>query len=61
MQNKALTVIRYKPGQVPKSAGLKVKGIKDREYLNALIEKLINSGGYFGAFEEIEAFELSCH
>ncbi|WPM31233.1 hypothetical protein IAE16_05255 [Hydrogenobacter sp. T-2] len=44
MQDTVLTLIRGKLGRVPEGVEVKVKGIRDREYLNALIEKLINSG-----------------
>ena len=39
-----LTLIRGKIGRVPEGVEVKVKCIRSREYLNALIEKLINSG-----------------
>ncbi len=44
LQDTVLTAIRGKIGQIPEGVEVKVKGIRDREYLNALIEKLINSG-----------------
>ncbi len=44
LQDTVLTLIRGKLGRVPEGVEVKVKGIRDREYLNALIEKLINSG-----------------
>ncbi len=44
LQDTALTAIRGKLGRVPEGVGVKVKGIRDREYLDTLIEKLINSG-----------------
>jgi len=47
-----LTLIRGKLGQVPEGVEVKVKGIRDREYLNALIEKLINSGDVLEVLRE---------
>ncbi|WPM31704.1 hypothetical protein IAE16_07720 [Hydrogenobacter sp. T-2] len=44
LQDTVLTLIRGKIGRVPEGVEVKVKGIRNREYLNALIEKLINSG-----------------
>ncbi len=44
LQDTVLTLINSRLGQVPEGVKVKVKGIRDREYLNALIEKLINSG-----------------
>ncbi len=44
LQDTLLTLIRGKIGRVPEGVEVKVKGIRSREYLNALIEKLINSG-----------------
>ncbi len=44
LQDTVLTAIRGKLGRVPEGVEVRVKGIRDREYLNALIEKLINSG-----------------
>ncbi len=44
LQDTVLTLIRGKIGRVPEGVEVRVKGIRDREYLNALIEKLINSG-----------------
>ncbi|QID32402.1 hypothetical protein [Pampinifervens florentissimum] len=44
LQDTVLTLIRGKLGRVPEGVEVRVKGIRDREYLNALIEKLINSG-----------------
>ncbi len=44
LQDTVLTAIRSKLGRVPEGVEVRVKGIRDREYLNALIEKLINSG-----------------
>ncbi len=52
MQDTALTLIRGKLGQVPEGVEVKVKGIRDREYLNALIEKLINSGDVLEVLRE---------
>ncbi len=47
-----LTLIRGKLGRVPEGVEVKAKGIRDREYLNALIEKLINSGDVLGVLRE---------
>ncbi len=44
LQDTVLTLINSRLGQVPEGVEVRVKGIRDREYLNALIEKLINSG-----------------
>ena len=44
LQDTVLTLIRGKIGRVPEGVEVRVKDIRDREYLNALIEKLINSG-----------------
>ncbi len=44
LQDTVLTAIRGKLGRVPEGVEVRVKSIRDREYLNALIEKLINSG-----------------
>ncbi len=44
LQNTVLTLIKSKMGQIPEGMEAKIKDIRDREYLNALIEKLINSG-----------------
>ncbi len=44
LQDTVLTAIRGKLGRVPEGVEVRVKGIRDKEYLNALIEKLINSG-----------------
>ncbi len=44
LQDTVLTLIRSRLGRVPEGVEVRVKGIRDREYLNALIEKLINSG-----------------
>ena len=44
LQDIVLTLIRSRLGRVPEGVEVRVKGIRDREYLNALIEKLINSG-----------------
>ena len=44
LQDRVLTLIRSRLGRVPEGVEVRVKGIRDREYLNALIEKLINSG-----------------
>ena len=52
LQDTVLTLIRGKLGQVPEGVGIKVKGIRDREYLNALIEKLINSGDVLEVLRE---------
>jgi len=38
-----LTLIKSRLGRIPEGVEVKVKGIGDREYLNALIYKLINS------------------
>ncbi len=52
LQDTVLTFIRGKLGRVPKGVEVKVKGIRDREYLNALIEKLINSGDVLEVLRE---------
>ncbi len=52
LQDTVLTLIRGKLGRVPKGVEVKVKGIRDREYLNALIEKLINSGDVLEVLRE---------
>ncbi len=44
LQDTVLTLIKSRLGRVPEGVEVRVKGIRDREYLNALIEKLINSG-----------------
>ncbi len=44
LQDTVLTLINSRLGRVPEGVEVRVKGIRDREYLNALIEKLINSG-----------------
>ncbi len=44
LQDTVLTLIRSRLGRVPEGVEVRVKDIRDREYLNALIEKLINSG-----------------
>jgi len=44
LQDTVLTLIRGKLGQVPEGVEVKIRGVRDREYLNTLIEKLINSG-----------------
>jgi len=44
LQNTVLTLIKSKMGQIPEGMEAKIKDIRDREYLNVLIEKLINSG-----------------
>ncbi len=52
LQDTVLTAIRGKLGRVPEGVGVKVKGIRDRVYLNALIEKLINSGDVLEVLRE---------
>jgi len=44
LQDTVLTLIKSKMGQIPEGMEAKIKDIRDREYLNVLIEKLINSG-----------------
>ncbi len=52
LQNTVLTLIKSKMGQIPEGMEAKIKDIRDREYLNALIEKLINSGDVLGLLRE---------
>ncbi len=59
LQDTVLTLIRGKIGRVPEGVEVKVKGIRDREYLNALIEKLINSGDVLELLKEERL--LSCN
>ncbi len=44
LQDTVLTLIKSRLGRIPEGVEVKVKSIRDKEYLNALIEKLINSG-----------------
>jgi len=52
LQDTVLTIIRGKIGRVPEGVEVKVKGIRDREYLNVLIENLINSGDVLEVLRE---------
>jgi len=59
LQDTVLTLINSRLGQVPEGVEVRVKGIRDREYLNALIEKLINSGDVLEVSREERL--LSCN
>ena len=59
LQDTVLTLINSRLGQVPEGVEVRVKGIRDREYLNALIEKLINSGDILELLREERL--LSCN
>ncbi len=52
LQDTVLTLIKSRLGRIPEGVEVKVKSIRDKEYLNALIEKLINSGDVLELLKE---------
>ena len=52
LQDTVLTLIKSRLGRIPEGVEVKVKSIRDKEYLNALIGKLINSGDVLELLKE---------
>ncbi len=52
LQDTVLTLIKSRLGRISEGVEVKVKSIRDKEYLNALIEKLINSGDVLELLKE---------
>ena len=52
LQDTVLTLIKSRLGRIPEGVEVKVKSIRDNEYLNALIGKLINSGDVLELLKE---------
>ena len=52
LQDTVLTLIKSRLGRIPEGVEVKVKSIGDKEYLNALIGKLINSGDVLELLKE---------